>query len=42
MEKTLTLKEIHDKLKAGYDDMLAGRVQDAAAAFADFRRTHRQ
>ena len=33
-------REIHAELKAGYDDMVAGRVQDAAAAFADFRKTH--
>ena len=38
----MTAKEIHDGLKAGYDDMLAGRVQDAASAFADFRAAHQQ
>ena len=36
----MTSREIHDGLKAGYDDMLAGRVQDATAAFADFRKAH--
>ena len=33
-------REVHAELKAGHDDMLAGHVQDAAAAFADFRRAH--
>ncbi|MBO4318017.1 MAG: type II toxin-antitoxin system RelB/DinJ family antitoxin [Mailhella sp.] len=37
----MTSKEIHAELKAGYDDMLAVHVQDAAAAFAEFRKAHR-
>ncbi len=36
----MTAGEIHAELKAGYDDMLAGRVQDATAAFDAFRMTH--
>ena len=36
----MTSTEIHAELKAGYDDMVAGRVQDAAEAFADFRKAH--
>ena len=38
----MTPQEIHAELKAGYDDMLAGRVHDAAAAFSDFRKAHQQ
>ena len=37
----MTPAEIHAELKAGYDDMLAGRVRDAGTAFADFRKAHR-
>ncbi len=33
-------REIHAELKAGYDEMVAVLVQDAAAAFADFRKAH--
>lgn len=33
-------EEIHAKLREGYDDMKAGRVQDAASAFAKFRESH--
>ena len=52
MEKTATLnlrvintdlmstEEIHAKLQEGYDDIKAGRVQDAASAFAKFRENH--
>ena len=32
--------EIHAKLQEGYEDMKAGRVQDAASAFAKFRENH--
>ena len=38
----MTNEEIHAELKAGYDDLLADRVQDAETAFADFRRKHPQ
>ena len=38
---TMSSREIHAELKAGYDDMLAGHVQDAATAFEDFRKAHR-
>ena len=37
----MTPEEIRAALKAGYDDMLAGNVQDATAAFADFRKAHK-
>lgn len=33
-------EEIHAKLQEGYDDMKAGKVQDAAVAFAKFRENH--
>lgn len=33
-------EEIHAKLREGYDDMKARRVQDAASAFAKFRESH--
>jgi predicted RNase H-like HicB family nuclease len=36
----MTEDEIHAKLQEGYDDMRAGRVQDAGAAFAKFRESH--
>ena len=36
----MTEEQLHVKLKKGYDDIEAGRVQDAAAAFADFREKH--
>lgn len=32
--------EIHTKLREGYDDMKAGRVQNAADAFNKFRENH--
>ena len=32
--------EIHTKLQEGYDDMKAGRVQNAADAFNKFRENH--
>ena len=37
----MTEEEIHAKLQEGYDDMKAGKVQDAATAFAKFRENHR-
>lgn len=36
----MTHDEIHAKLQEGYDDVKAGRVQDAANAFAKFRESH--
>ena len=30
---TMTTEEIHAKLQGGYEDVQAGRVQDAASAF---------
>lgn len=36
----MTEEQLHAKLKKGYDDIEAGRVQDAATAFASFRESH--
>lgn len=36
----MSTDEIHAKLQEGYDDMKAGRVQEAATAFAKFREKH--
>ena len=36
----MTTEEIHARLQEGYDDMKAGKVQDAATAFAKFRENH--
>ncbi len=36
----MTDEEFHVKLQKGYDDIKAGRVQDAASAFAKFRENH--
>jgi len=33
----ISVEEIHSKLQEGYEDVKAGRVQDAASAFAKFR-----
>ena len=33
-------EELHATLKRGYDDIEAGRVQNAAEAFARFRENH--
>lgn len=33
-------EEIHIKLQEGYDDLRAGRVQDAALAFQKFRESN--
>ena len=33
----INAEQIHEKLQKGYDDMQAGRIQDAASAFAKFR-----
>lgn len=37
----MTTAEIHSKLQEGFEDIEAGRVQDAKAAFAAFRENHR-
>ena len=37
----MSADQLHVELKAGYDDMLAGNVQDAGEAFARFRDAHR-
>lgn len=36
----MTDEQIHTKLQKGYEDMEAGRVQNAARAFAKFRENH--
>ena len=36
----MTAEEIHKKLQEGYDDIQAGRVQDAVSAFTKFRENH--
>lgn len=36
----MSVEEIHSKLQEGYEDVKAGRVQDAASAFAKFREKH--
>lgn len=36
----MTSEEIHTKLQEGYDDVKAGRLQDAVSAFEKFRENH--
>ena len=36
----MTKEELHAKLQKGYEDMQAGRTQDAASAFTKFRENH--
>ncbi|MDO5422594.1 MAG: type II toxin-antitoxin system RelB/DinJ family antitoxin [Eubacteriales bacterium] len=36
----MTDEQLHEKLQKGYDDMEAGRVQNAADAFKKFRESH--
>ena len=36
----MSSKELHAKLQKGYDDIEAGKVQDAKSAFAKFRESH--
>ena len=36
----MSAEEIHNKLQEGYEDVKAGRVQDAASAFAKLRENH--
>jgi addiction module RelB/DinJ family antitoxin len=37
----MTTDELHSALQAGYDDMQAGQVKDASAAFAAFRESRK-
>ena len=37
----MTADELHSALQAGYDDMQAGKVKDASAAFAAFRESRK-
>lgn len=37
----MTATELHAALKAGYDDLETGNVQDASSAFSAFRDSHR-
>lgn len=37
---SMTAEEIHTKLQEGYDDLQAGKVQNAASAFKKFRESH--
>ena len=36
----MTNDQLHAKLQKGYDDIGAGRVQNAASAFEKFRENH--
>lgn len=36
----MSTEEVHEKLQEGYDDIKAGKVQNAASAFAQFRESH--
>ena len=36
----MTAEEIHAKLQEGYDDLRAGKVQNAASAFKKFRENN--
>lgn len=36
----MTAEQLHTKLEKGYDDLEAGRVQDAASAFKKFKEKH--
>lgn len=36
----MTVEEIHTKLQERYDDLRAGKVQNAASAFKEFRESH--
>ena len=36
----MSVGEIHAELQKGYDDIKAGRVQDAASAFVKFMENH--
>ncbi|MCM1087178.1 MAG: hypothetical protein NC419_03410 [Muribaculaceae bacterium] len=36
----MTIEQLHAKLQKGYDDIGAGRVQNAEKEFAKFRENH--
>lgn len=36
----MTAEQLHSAIQAGLDDVEAGNVQDAVAAFAQFRKQH--
>jgi len=36
----MTTEQLRTELRAGYDEMVVGNVQDASAAFERFRREH--
>ena len=36
----MSAEELHAALQTGYDDISVGKVQDAASAFAKFRKEH--
>lgn len=38
--RVMTADELHARLDQGYQDMLAGKVQDADSAFESFRKAH--
>lgn len=37
----MSAAQIREELNAGYDEMLAGNVENASAAFAAFRKKHK-
>ena len=37
----MSVEQLRSAIQAGYDDMQAGNVQEASAAFAKFREMHR-
>ena len=37
----MTAEELHAKLEKGYEDVEAGRIHNAAEAFAKFRENHK-
>lgn len=39
-EEVMSSDEFHAKLESGYGDIEAGKVQNAANAFAKFRENH--
>lgn len=36
----MSIVQVHQKLKKGYDDIKNGNVEDPVRAFADFRKKH--
>ena len=37
----MTDEQLHAKIQQGYEDYLAGRTQNAAEAFSEFRESHK-